>query len=74
MQQGTLPSAVVRKDPLPRRLKIVESDSDGQPVLHVIWILGDIKAKAIVMACSTTLQLPGRRATDDRGENVTPTW
>jgi hypothetical protein len=70
MQKRTLLSAVVRKDPLPRGLKIAESYSGRPTVLNAIWILSDIKAKAIVMACSTTFQLPGKRVADEEARTV----
>jgi hypothetical protein len=37
-------------------------------------MLSDIKAKAIVTAAAAAHHLPGRRATDNRTENVAPTW
>ena len=53
---------------------IAESDSAGQQGLHATWIISDINAKAIVTVEAAAYHLPGRRATYNRTENVTPTW
>jgi hypothetical protein len=40
-------------------LRFLKAIRVGQSVLHAIWILSDIEAKAIAMGCSMTLQLSG---------------